>query len=283
MSPVGAGPGFGDAGEADEPAPGLSVSQLAERTGVGVPSIHHYRRLGLLPAPRQVAPNRFLYDQRHVEALQVIRVLRERRGLSLAVIRELLPGLLSAGDSGAPAGSRLDAVLAEAAAGESEQDEVRLRLLEAARGAFGSRGYEAVNVEELCQEAGIAKGSFYRYFASKDAVFVAAVASVPALVAARLSAGQLSAGQVGRGADLAAALRDALSPVVPLLLEAALRAGQGAAGAPVVRHVLEELAEVVEREEGGAGRGRELVRAAVLGEVAELLGFGSVEAAPRGT
>jgi AcrR family transcriptional regulator len=278
MSPAGGGPSSGDAGEADELGPGLSVSQLAERTGVGVPSIHHYRRLGLLPAPRQVAPNRFLYDQRHVEALQVIRVLRERRGLSLAVIRELLPGLLGPESPGAPGGSRLDALLAEEATGEGEQDEVRLRRLEAARGAFGSRGYEAVNVEELCQEAGIAKGSFYRYFASKDAVFVAAVASVPTLVATRLSAGRL-----GRSADLAAALGEAVGPVVPLLLEATLRAGNGAEGAPVVRHVLGELAEVVERAEGGAGRGSELVRATVLGQVAELLGFGSVEAAPRGT
>ena len=38
------------------------------RTGVPAASIHHYRRLGLLPEPERAARNRFVYDQRHVEA-----------------------------------------------------------------------------------------------------------------------------------------------------------------------------------------------------------------------
>ena len=62
---------------------GFTVSVLAEKTGTPVPTIHHYRHLGLLPEATELASNRFLYDERHVEALIVIRLLRERRNLPL--------------------------------------------------------------------------------------------------------------------------------------------------------------------------------------------------------
>jgi AcrR family transcriptional regulator len=253
--------------------PGLTVSQLAERTGVGVPSIHHYRRLGLLPAPRPVAPNRFLYDERHVEALRVIRILRERRGLSLAAIGQVLPELLRGQGQGPAEQPGWDELLEE---GQSEQDEVRRRLLGAARVAFGARGYDAVNVEELCQEAGIAKGSFYRYFPSKDAVFVAAVASVPEVVGQRLRAVS-----PGFGGAPDAVLRSALAPAVPLLLEAALRGGPDGSAGAAARHAVLGLAEVAGQLLGlpppeAAG----LVRDAIQAAVSDLLGLGAGGPAP---
>ena len=79
------------------PTPGLltagllSVAELADQSGVPVPSIHHYRRLGLLPDPTSVEAKRFLYDERHVETLKLVRLLRDRWRLSLPSIGELLP------------------------------------------------------------------------------------------------------------------------------------------------------------------------------------------------
>ena len=73
----------------------FTVSVLAEKTGTPVPTIHHYRHLGLLPEVTELASNRFLYDDRHVEALNVIRLLREQRNLPLEAIREMLPELLA--------------------------------------------------------------------------------------------------------------------------------------------------------------------------------------------
>src|SRR5262249_49799240 len=72
----------------------FGMAELVERTGVPAPSIHHYLRMGLLPRPKQVATNRFAYDRRHEQALLLIRLLRERRRLSLQVIRRVLPQLL---------------------------------------------------------------------------------------------------------------------------------------------------------------------------------------------
>lgn len=224
------------------PAGGLTVTQLAERSGVGVPSIHHYRRLGLLPPPVPVAANRFRYDERHVEALQAIRLLRERRGLSLAAIREVLPDVLSASDQQAFRPEMWDAVLAISEMADGDHDEVRTRLLAAARSAFVARGYAGVNVEQLCQRAGIAKGSFYRYFASKEAVYVAAARSVADEVA-------LSVGRWRRPLDAAsagAAVAGALRPFLPLLLEVVVRTAHGDEGLDgVVPGVMAAIGDVV--------------------------------------
>jgi AcrR family transcriptional regulator len=51
----------------------LSLSDLVARTGVPASTIHHYRRSGLIPPPARIAPNRFAYDEGHVDALRRIR------------------------------------------------------------------------------------------------------------------------------------------------------------------------------------------------------------------
>ncbi len=50
-------------------------------------------------------------------------------------------------------------------------------VLEAARRIFARLGYAAANVEEIAKEAGMAKGTVYLYFKSKEEVFLAVLAS----------------------------------------------------------------------------------------------------------
>jgi AcrR family transcriptional regulator len=59
--------------EPGKAAVGLTFSDLVERTGVPASTIHHYRRSGLIPAPERVAANRFVYSERHVDAVLAIR------------------------------------------------------------------------------------------------------------------------------------------------------------------------------------------------------------------
>lgn len=47
----------------------------------------------------------------------------------------------------------------------------RERLLDSAMTAFATLGYERVRVDDMVREAGLSHGSFYRYFADKDAAF----------------------------------------------------------------------------------------------------------------
>jgi len=50
-------------------------------------------------------------------------------------------------------------------------------ILETARRIFASLGYAATNVEEIAREAGMAKGTLYLYYKSKEDVLVAVLAS----------------------------------------------------------------------------------------------------------
>jgi AcrR family transcriptional regulator len=49
------------------------------------------------------------------------------------------------------------------------------RLIEAAAGEFGERGYHDAAITGITQRAGVALGTFYTYFASKEEVFRALV------------------------------------------------------------------------------------------------------------
>ena len=76
-----------------------------------VPTIHHYRKLGLLPPAAQVVPNRFCYDERHVDALGAIRSLRAHQ-IPLDTVREVLPTLLAA-NAGGPTDKAWEALVAD--------------------------------------------------------------------------------------------------------------------------------------------------------------------------
>lgn len=195
---------------------GFPISVLAERTGTSIPTIHHYRRLGLLPPAEMVASNRFLYGERHVEALNVIRLLRERRNLPLEAIRAVLPELLAFNRDGALHPDAWDRVILSYLE-RSGPSPVATRLVTAARTCFAARGYSAVNVADICREAKVAKASFYRHFDSKEAIFLAAARSTVDAVGEQLDqlGDQLSERQAVEK------LQHLMRPMAPILLEVA--------------------------------------------------------------
>jgi AcrR family transcriptional regulator len=194
----------------------FTISVLADKTGTPVPTIHHYRHLGLLPDVTELASNRFLYDERHVEALEVIRLLREQRNLSLEAIREMLPELLAFDRQGDFSQETWDEVIA-AYLERSGPAVVSARLVAAAREAFALHGYAGVNVADICSAADVAKGTFYRYFDSKEAIFLAAARSTVDAVGEQLD--ELPAPMSEHQAI--EKLKLLLGPMAPLLLEVA--------------------------------------------------------------
>ncbi len=250
--------------------PLLMVSELADKTGVSIQSIHHYRRFGLLPEPLAVARNRFYYDQRHVDALHAIRFLRERENLPLATIRELLP--LLAGTSTDAGYERVVRDLAEHLR-RTAPTLPPARLLSVARESFARHAYDTVNVEGLCCEAGVAKGSFYRYFASKEEIFVAAARSTVDAVGDGLS------GAESLTADEAVdALQSLLAPLVPLYLEVLAREMRGeqrmsGVFAGITDGLVSRVApRLRSRGQSALATGRRVVEAALLGLVRPLAG-----------
>ncbi|MBA4761829.1 TetR/AcrR family transcriptional regulator [Sphingomonas sp.] len=68
----------------------------------------------------------------------------------------------------------------------------RAALIAAGRQLFAARPIDAVSVDELVVEAGVAKGSFYNHFADKDGLLAAVVAEVRSGIEARIA--QMNAG-----------------------------------------------------------------------------------------
>jgi DNA-binding transcriptional MerR regulator len=219
---------------------GLSVSELSARTGVPVSTIHHYRHLGLLPPPTVVDRRRLRYGDDHVRALRLIRRLRERRGLSLNRIAAILPTLL-ASEQEAFRPAMWDRLLDARAS----PDPTLAALLDVAVAEFSVRSFDAVTVADLAAASGIGKHTFYRYFDSKEAAFIAAATAATERVVAAIDT-------ACEGADLRAALRAALAPVLPMLLELATKASRDAEvfGAPAAS-VFARIVEALDRRSGG--------------------------------
>jgi len=241
----------------------LTIAELVAMTGVPTATIHYYLRHGLLPSPRRVAPNRFTYDERHVVGLRLIRTLRERRGLSLPMIRRILPELLRLEGEQAFRPEIWDRVLAPRL---SARRLPANRLLDAAKEAFRRRGYADVNVDDICRAARVAKGSFYRHFHSKEDLFFAAAESMAAEASLRFAA------RVRDGAgeeDAASALATLMAPSLPLFLELFARALQGrpeyeVVARRVVHRAMVTIGSAVDREGSAEELGADVLRDAVL-------------------
>jgi AcrR family transcriptional regulator len=53
---------------------------------------------------------------------------------------------------------------------QAQADDTRARLFAAAAKLFSTRGYHETTVDQIAREAGVAKGTFFVHFATKDAV-----------------------------------------------------------------------------------------------------------------
>jgi len=209
------------------------------RAGVPAATIHHYLKLGLLPNPRRSSSSRFLYDERHVQGLRLIRTLRDRRGLSLKVIRSMLPNLLGLEEDEAFRPEMWDRVVGQLA-GRGRRTPAA-RLLDAAVDTFSRRGYGDVNVDDLCRAARMAKGSFYRHYRSKEELFFAAAqAAADDVVASFTQAAGLAPVAERRAEQVLAAV---LEPRLAVFLDLFARAAQRRPGyAAAARRISSDLA-----------------------------------------
>jgi AcrR family transcriptional regulator len=220
----------------------LTVAELSVRAGVPASTIHHYRQRGLLPPALPVGRRRFRYGDEHVRALRLIRRLREQRGLSLDQIAEILPPLL-ASQQEAFRPAMWDRVLGA----QASADPTQAALVDVAVAEFTHRPFDQVTVGDLCAAAGVGKGTFYRYFDSKEAAFFAAADTAARRVAAAVAASD-------PGDDVRDVLPPALAPVLPLLLELATRASRGSAAfLDAAREVFGCLVAALEAKWDGRG------------------------------
>ena len=73
-------------------------------------------------------------------------------------------------DFGQNYGVRCESMIETHSRRERKKQETRQRMLEAAWNLFRERGYEETTVEEITEAADVAKGTFFNYFETKEAV-----------------------------------------------------------------------------------------------------------------
>jgi AcrR family transcriptional regulator len=141
-------------------AQSMKIAELERVSGVSRSTIHHYLNIGLLPRPEVRGSKLHLFGQEHVSRLDAIQVLRSE-GWALPRIRDHLARARAA--SPPPSGA---------------EDDTRQRIVEHATRLFADRGYDGVRISEVARALGIGKATIYRYFPSKQALFVDCVEKV---------------------------------------------------------------------------------------------------------
>jgi AcrR family transcriptional regulator len=117
------------------------------------------------------------------------------------------------------------------------------RLVDAAVDAFGKHSFGEVSIDALCARAGIAKGTFYRQFANKEALFLAATRRV--VERAITGFGQDLVDVPATSADPVARFAQHLRPALPMLFELGKRS-VGEEG-PMVAEATTLFVDLVER------------------------------------
>lgn len=103
------------------------------------------------------------------------------RGLpphALQTLDELIAHGISTEQPIAPATQRISSRPPEQPVARSQGQRTRARLLEAAEIEFGQKGFYEAQIVDITRRAGVAHGTFYTYFPSKEAIFVELVREI---------------------------------------------------------------------------------------------------------
>lgn len=146
----------GEAGPSWDMEEFLKVFQGRTGNAVTRNRLERYLREGLLFPPGK--DGRF--SERHLERLQMLEHLRSRYGMSM---RDM------AGIFGVLEGRREEPTREGAA---ERGDDRKRKIVDNAARLFAAKGYHGTTVDEIVQATGIAKGTFYLYFESKEDLLV---------------------------------------------------------------------------------------------------------------
>lgn len=251
------------------------MAEVVAQTGLAASTVRYYMATGLVPPGLRAGRRRHLYDERHVESLRLIRLLKERRGLSIDSIRNILPDLLELPAGGAFRPEMWEQ-LVEARQRSSASISPAARLVEAGLEAFTRLGYSDVRVEDLSQAAKLAKGSFYRHYASKEELYHAVAREAGRRAVVRFREEATASSPAGRLSfdEALAALSRAVEPNLALFLDLMALAAQRRPGhGRVLREVFDDVHRALaERlEPRSSGRCEELLERALVGGIRTLV------------
>ncbi|MFD0714794.1 TetR/AcrR family transcriptional regulator [Paenibacillus sp. GCM10027626] len=94
---------------------------------------------------------------------------------------------------------------------ETEKQRIEAKLLEAAKERFITLGLKKTSVEELTRSAGIAQGSFYLFFNSKEELYFEIIQREEAVIRSKLNESFLAAFRAGSAEAMKHFLRESLA------------------------------------------------------------------------
>lgn len=133
-----------------------------------------------------------------------------------------------------------------------QAEATRNLLIDVARANFTEHGYAATSIDDVINQAGVARGALYHHFAGKEALFRAVYETVEGEVVARVLAAAATQGtpleavRAGLSAFLDACLDPTFRRIVVLesvtvLQSQVMEVGIDPVELPMLRHVLEPL------------------------------------------
>ena len=136
----------------------LSAYEAESGSTISRSLVSGYIEEGLLP-PREEGE---AFGRNHLERLLMIEHLRSRYGMSSEDISGIF-GVVITTHEGEPQ------VRPEV---EKQAEDRRQRIIANASELFAAKGYHGTTIDEIVQATGIAKGTFYVYFSSKEELLV---------------------------------------------------------------------------------------------------------------
>lgn len=135
------------------------MSELSKYSGVPKSRIRYYITKNMLPQPIKINKTTGLYTHQHLDQLNMIRELREKKNLSLAAIRKSLSSIAQN----------------EKGREQTELDPsqiMRNQIIDQSVEVFRRKGYEKATISDIAQGAGISRNTFYRFFKNKKELFI---------------------------------------------------------------------------------------------------------------
>jgi AcrR family transcriptional regulator/predicted DNA-binding transcriptional regulator AlpA len=152
----------------------MKIDELAERTGLNRRTIYKLIQMGLMPQPARLGSQQFVFDDRHVEALQKLSQLQKEAPVSQSELRDgTQPTTSGIGDEEPPSTDK------------------KRQIMDRAIGLFSKNGFENTKLSDITDSLGLGKGTFYLYFKSKKDLLIECISQLSSAVVERESWEQL--------------------------------------------------------------------------------------------
>ncbi len=145
----------------------MKIGELSRLSGVSVSTLYDYLKSGLLPSPEKESPTKAYFGKGHLSRLKEIKALKDQ-GLTLSEIRERFA---------------LDRETEVEAWGTS--DDVRIAIVDKALELFSRFHYENTKISDITEALDMGNGTFYRYFKSKEELFLDCLERLPRVLVPR--------------------------------------------------------------------------------------------------